>query len=84
MVDIISYAAPAQAPTAVPSKTARAPASQAPAKSMRQMNKENEDLQAQVDVLSNSLQVAQAGKQAIKASYEVRYFACKLRLNMHS
>jgi hypothetical protein len=44
---------------------------------MRQMNKENEDLQAQVDVLSNSLHAAQAGKQAIKASYEVRYFACK-------
>jgi len=51
--------------------TTRAASAQAPAKSMRQLNKENEDLQAQVDQLTSSLQSVHAGKQAVKASYEV-------------
>jgi F0F1-type ATP synthase membrane subunit b/b' len=51
--------------------TTRAAPAQAPAKSMRQLNKENEDLQAQVDQLTSSLQSVHAGKQAVKLSYEV-------------
>ena len=41
--------------------TTRAAPAQAPAKSMRQLNKENEDLQAQVDQLTSSLQSVHAG-----------------------
>ena len=51
--------------------TTRAAPAQATAKSMRQLNKENEDLQAQVDQLTSSLQSVHAGKQAVKLSYEV-------------
>ena len=52
--------------------TTRAPVAQVPAKSIRQLNKENEDLQIKVEDLTNSLQAASAGKQAVKAAFEVR------------
>lgn len=71
--------APLCAAAAGAAKTTRAAPVQAPAKSMRQLNKENEDLQAQVDQLTGSLQSAQAGKQAVKAAYEVRVEAQRAR-----
>lgn len=59
------------ATAAVAAKTARAAVSQAPAKSMRQLNKENDDLQLRVEELAQSLYTVQAGKQAVKAAFEV-------------
>jgi len=38
---------------------------------MRQLNKENEDLQLRVEELAQSLYTVQAGKQAVKAAFEV-------------
>ena len=58
-------------PAAAPKSARTGAAAQAPAKSMRQLNKENEDLQIKVEELSSSLHSAQAGKQAAKAAFEV-------------
>ena len=64
-------AAPTPAPsTAAPKSSSRMTAAAAPAKSMRQLNKENEDLQVKVEELSHTVQSLQAGKQAVKAAYE--------------
>jgi hypothetical protein len=60
----------AQAPQAPSTVKSRSATAQAPAKSMRQLNKENEDLQTQVDELMHSLHAANAGKQAAKTTYE--------------
>ena len=38
---------------------------------MRQLNKENEDLQVRVEELSSTLHSVQAGKQAAKNAFEV-------------
>jgi hypothetical protein len=45
---------------------------------MRQLNKENEDLQIKVEELSSTLQSVQAGKQAAKAAFEVDPIFCLL------
>jgi hypothetical protein len=81
--EAVSHKSPANcfcAPAAAPKSARTAAAAQAPAKSMRQLNKENEDLQIKVEELSSSLHSAQAGKQAAKAAFEVSRLRFRRRL----